>query len=200
MQAYLQYTLPNGARLNGISDLSGRASVDANQTGLWAVEGRRTGYVTGNAVWATLPEVTPGVAVATTTSIMLPLLLAMLIIRSWLRRRKGVVASEGVVRRLSSSGVLDMYSPVAVTVGTYDKFLDGGVVDFLKPVPLSDKEMVKSESLALKFDISPEIAVLLMIAGKVKAEKVILEAEITLKTYHLTRIVSVWEELQERPI
>ena len=193
IQAYLVYSLPNGTTVRSLTDISGRAAVNSTIVGLWTVEAKRSGYESGYALWATLPTITAVVAVVAATSILLPLIGGFFLLRSWRRRRKGVAATENVVKLLDKSGVLDKYAPVYVTEEAYKRLHE--LRPYLKPVRLSGEDILQADKLAHRHDIPLEFARLLVIVKKVKAERLYTDFEPTIKEFNMTRILDVWNEL-----
>lgn len=192
--ARLQYSLPNGSTVVTWTDDKGRAYVNSSLLGVWSVNARASGYLPASAIWATIPVVTPVVAVVATTSVLTPLIILLLLLRRWRRRRKGVVASEAVVRALYASDALERYAPVWVTEEAYGNLTEAEA--HIRPVKLSDSELSRADRLSQRFDISLEWGKLLVIAEKNKAAKLILEGEFPLKEYNLTEITVLWEELR----
>jgi hypothetical protein len=193
VQAYLKYIHPNNTEINSATDLNGKASLLTDSVGLWSVEASRSGYISGSTIWAVLPEVSPTTTVAATTSILIPLIIAFFAIKAYLGRRSGYAASEKAIISLFESGILSRYSPIYVTERTYDRLVENRTN--LKKVLLTSSEVLQADKLAQRYDIDLESSRLLIIARKKRLEKVLLDIESSVKEYHQTKIVQVWDEI-----
>ncbi|MFH0863114.1 MAG: hypothetical protein V1875_08825 [Candidatus Altiarchaeota archaeon] len=194
IQTYLESSLPNGSVVKSVTDINGHGRVNSTIVGFWSLEARRTGYMSATTGWAAIPEMTPIVAIQATSSILVPLLIALALFRSWRRRRRGYVATEAAVRRLNVSGLIDKYSPLQVTPATFRNLPE--LRHHLCAVSISASDEYAADKLAQKHDVTLEIASLLLISRKRKAAKMIVDRELQLKEYELTKIVTVWEEIQ----
>jgi len=197
LQAYLEIKMPNGTIEKSMTDGFGKASVLSSMAGLWSVTASRKGFTPTFTVWATMPQMTPEVAVVTGTSIFIPLL-ALFLLRAYLRRRKGVVASMDAVLKLQKLGIIAEYAPIWVSEETLRELPQ--VEAFLEAVPLTDKEIMKADEISIKYEVNLELAKLMLIASKKKAEKIITVKYYPLETYNLTKIVPLWKEADDEQL
>jgi hypothetical protein len=197
-QAYLEYTMPNGSKLLSVTDINGRAQMESTMVGLWTVEARRPGYMPVTAVWASLPPMSGAVAVAATSSVLLPLILALWALNALMRRRKGYAATEGSLKVLVKSDAISRYAPILVTSKTYAAMPN--LRSYLRTVRLSYAEETKADDLSQEYDLPTEVAELVIASRKLKIAKLLIEKETELKEYHLTELVLVWEAQAKGPI
>ncbi|MFH1054575.1 MAG: hypothetical protein V1744_00615 [Candidatus Altiarchaeota archaeon] len=195
LQSYITYNVPGGEKIKSMTDEKGSAEAESSVEGLWSVDAKRRMYAPTTAIWAALPKPTPAVVAVASTSLLIPLLLALLI-RRWLRKRKGAAATEEVARALYSADILNEYAPLLVTEDAYERLQE--MTEHLRSVKLTDAEKAKAEKLAHKHGLTVELGELLVAVKKVKAEKLITGEELMLREYNLTKIIPVWDETRGR--
>ena len=195
IQAILEVKLPTGGLIKYSTSENGRASIVSDMAGLWSVTARRKGYSPTFTVWATMPLITPEVAIVTGTSIMMPLL-AVAFILLYLRRRSGVASMEEAARILYKLGKLSSYTHgIYVTEQTFEDLSD--MRKYLIPVSFTDEEISKADEISIRYAVSLELAQLMLIAKKNKLEKIITSNDENIQVFNLTKIIPIWDETED---